>query len=576
MAVDKKTKQASPLFLILFALPFAGVGVGFLFFSIIPSLYEWQQMHQWQPVDAQLLSAKLQTNHGDDSTTYQALASYRYYFRGTAYESDRVGIMSGSDNIGSWQEDKAYELKRALAKGGSISVYVDPDKPDQAVVYRELRWGMLGFKLIFVVVFGGVGVGLIFFSFYQRNKIAPNLTATDEPWLANEDWHNPIRSNAKAGLWGAWIFAIFWNAVSSPIPFVLPEELAKGNYPALIGLLFPIVGIGLLIWAISATRQWQRFGPSPLLLNPYPGAIGGQVGGEVDMRLPYDASMAVAVTLACVHSYYSGSGKDRSRRESVQWQKDGFAQVSASSQGTKVAFCFDVPSKLPASQLSDDSYYFWRLSLHADLPGADFDRDYEIPVFPGTAQSSLALTDASQHPIASVERGKKLEALLNARQLPDGVELNYGYFRGALGKAIGAIFGSGFFAGGVFMWPTDAPTFMAVCFMLVGGLIALACLYGLFNAYQVKIGKRGIFTVRKLCGVIVGKRFIAPEKIRHLEIESRGSSQVGKKTTQHFVINAKLTDGSKHRVVESLDGRAMAEEALESVSMLSGIQAKKS
>ena len=574
MERSKKSKQTSPLFLMLFALPFAGVGVGFLLFSIIPSLYEWQQMASWRPVQATVLSAELETHRGDDSTTYQAVARYRYSIDGQSYISDRIGIMSGSDNIGSWHQDRAYELKRALANDKKITVFVDPSVPTQAIIYRDLRWGMLGFKLIFVIVFGGVGLGLLIFSYRTRNTVIPDLTSTHEPWLLNKDWHNPIRSNAKTGLWVAWIFAIFWNAISSPIPFILPEELAKGNYPALIGLLFPMVGIGLLIWAISATRQWQRFGPSPLILNPYPGAIGGQVGGEVDIRLPYDTSLAMAVTLACVHSYYSGSGKNRSRRESVHWQKDGFAQVSASSQGTKVAFCFDVPSKLPASQLSDDSYYFWRVSLHADLPGAHFGRVYEIPVFPGSAESSLALSDASQHPIANVERGKKLESLLNARQLPDGVELNYGYFRGALFKAIGVFVGSAFFAGGVSMWPSEAPVVIAVCFMLLGGLVALTSLYSLFNAYQVKIGKRGIFTTRKVCGVIVSKRFIEPEKVQYLEIESRGTSQMGKKTTQHFVINAKLNDGGKHRIVESLDGRSMAEEALEAVSLLSGFQAK--
>ena len=78
MERSKKSKQTSPLFLMLFALPFAGVGVGFLLFSIIPSLYEWQQMASWRPVQATVLSAELETHRGDDSTTYQAVARYRY------------------------------------------------------------------------------------------------------------------------------------------------------------------------------------------------------------------------------------------------------------------------------------------------------------------------------------------------------------------------------------------------------------------------------------------------------------------------------------------------------------------
>lgn len=85
----------SKLLLMLFALPFAGVGLGFLFLSILPSLNEWQAMKSWPAVDAYLLAASLDINRGDDSDTYEALAHYRYDFNGTTYENDRVGIMGG-------------------------------------------------------------------------------------------------------------------------------------------------------------------------------------------------------------------------------------------------------------------------------------------------------------------------------------------------------------------------------------------------------------------------------------------------------------------------------------------------
>ena len=44
MSRKSDKKSGGSWLLILFALPFAGVGIGFLLFSIIPSLYEWQQI----------------------------------------------------------------------------------------------------------------------------------------------------------------------------------------------------------------------------------------------------------------------------------------------------------------------------------------------------------------------------------------------------------------------------------------------------------------------------------------------------------------------------------------------------
>jgi hypothetical protein len=40
--------------------------------------------------------------------------------------------------------------------------------------------------------------------------------------------------------------------------FFLPAELAKGNRLALIGLIFPFVGVGLLVWAVRATLRWRK------------------------------------------------------------------------------------------------------------------------------------------------------------------------------------------------------------------------------------------------------------------------------------------------------------------------------
>lgn len=48
-----------------------------------------------------------------------------------------------------------------------------------------------------------------------------------------------------------------------------------------MALIFPLVGLGLLIWAISATLHARRFGHSVLLLRTVHGVIGGALAGVV-------------------------------------------------------------------------------------------------------------------------------------------------------------------------------------------------------------------------------------------------------------------------------------------------------
>lgn len=564
-------KTGSPWLLFLFALPFAGVGIGMLLFSVLPSLYEWQSMKSWQPVAAQLTHAELKTSRGDDSDTYQALARYQYRMNGVQYQGDRVGIMSGSDNIGRWQQDRARELQRQLNQ--TITVYVNPDDYSESVIYPDLRWGMLGFKLVFVVVFGGVGIGLMIATLVGRKKTQARQArkeAGQALWLQEPDWANPVSSGGRSGFYGLLFFAVIWNAISMPLLFVIPDEVRSGNTPALIGLLFPLVGAGLIVAAVVQFSRWRRFGSAQLTLDPWPGAIGGHVGGSFVVSLPQHERPDILVTLACLRSYYTGSGKDRKRTEKVIWQKEGIAAQTPVQHATRVSFHFAVPDNLPASELADSDYHFWRVSFSAPLKGADLALDFEIPVFATGATAQTAGVESDQHPALVARHEQQLDQLLNARQLPDGVALYFDYFRNPLGKLIGIVFGAVFAGAGLFMWNSDAPAFMAFIFSLIGGGIVVGCLYALLNSYTVKMGSRGIYTERRILGVLVRKRLVQPDQVRYLTLKKNGSSQTGAKTTEHFVIDALLKDGGKIRVAESLNGRGLAEQALESLALLSG------
>src|SRR5690606_15762075 len=127
---------------------------------------------------------------------------------------------------------------------------------------------------------------------------------------ANDKWQSPtMLSDAKSMTVMIWIFALIWNAMTCYLPFIVYQEITeKQNYPILIALLFNIVGIGILYSAVKSTREWRRFGPTPLTLDPFPAAIGGHAGGYIDVKLPYDPSTRFDITLTNVAGSYSRSG----------------------------------------------------------------------------------------------------------------------------------------------------------------------------------------------------------------------------------------------------------------------------
>lgn len=449
--------------------------------------------------------------------------------------------------------------------------WVNPQMPAESVLNRDMRWELFGFKLIFVVVFGGVGLGLFAWALLSRSGVIHHPEEATKPWLARREWASEtITCSAKGGVWGAWFFAVIWNAISSFLWFVIPVEFAKGNYWILIAGLFPLVGLVLLTWAIKTTLEWRRFGAIPLTLDPYPGAIGGHVGGTLELPLAYDITYQFPLTLSCVHSYMSGSGKNRSRKESVKWQAQGFAYTESAAKGIRLSFRFDVPPDLPASEPSSDSYYYWRLVIKADLPGVDLNRQFELPVFPTAEQSRYLRQNSNEHPYAVDYRNAAIESVLDMRQISGGVELYYPALRNA-GMTLGWMFFGAIFGGaGIAMWHTDAPRFMAMIFALIGAVSVSYCSYALLNSLRVRLDQEGLWTQRRLLGVIVSKQHYPRSHIQHLYLHKSYSMQTGQEQMDVFAIKARTTEGKKITIGESLKGRETALQALDAVSLLSG------
>ncbi|WP_331351840.1 DUF3592 domain-containing protein [Cellvibrio sp. UBA7671] len=370
--------------MLLLGLPFAGVGLITLFLSILPNLFVWQQMKSWPQVSAELQHAELVIDNSGDSSTYSPKARYLYQYQGKHYTGERVSIMEGSDNIGDFQYNLAYVLKEAWRQQQSVPAWVNPSNPTEAVLNRDMHWGMVGFQMIFVVMFGSIGIGLSYSALSNLLRSTP----MHKPWRGQRRASPEVSCNSKSGLWLTWGFTLIWNLLSLLGVTAVPRELAAGNFFFLLILVFPLIGIYLLYQAINTTLDWRRFGPLTLRLHPYPCLIGGQFGGTLELPLAYNNQQRFHVRLQCVHSYATGSNKNRHLTETILWQAQGLADSQASALGgTALSLHFDIPDNLPASEPMSTDYRFWRLELAARLPGVNLRREFEIPMFATAEQA---------------------------------------------------------------------------------------------------------------------------------------------------------------------------------------------
>jgi len=566
------------VFSLLFALPFFGIGV-WMAYSIGSNLIDFARMKQWLPVQASLQRAGYERHSGDDSDTYEAYAQYTYEISGQAYIGTRVAISGGADNIGDYQADLGNRLSQTMGRGETITVYVNPENPSDSIVDRSVRWGLMGFKSIFLFVFGGVGLGLIIFVLRSpREKDLTQPKYREKPWLANDSWQSPrIMSSSKKAMFVSWGFAAFWNLISAPLPFLVYEEVSeKGNMPALLGLLFPVIGLGLLTWAVRRTLEWRRFGTAPVELDPFPGSIGGHVGGTIDINLPFDPNAQFSLTLTCLRSYVSGTGKNRSRKESAAWQDTQLAHVSSGAKGSRLSFRFEVPDELSesAADQREEQYYIWRLNVSADIPGADFDRDYEIPVY-ATREQSKQLSGFSIRKAKAAQRQidiQAIEALVNLRHDVSGKSMLFPIGRNVMSGIGGFLFGAIFSGAGWFLAMTEGHWFMGAVFGGVGLLILLFGLYIMLNSLEVVQDGGDIRTVRRILGIKVKQRVMRRADFIRFDKKKTSTTQSGNKHVVNYAVHAVDRLGRKMIVGEGFKGAGQAKTAAELIAQQFGLR----
>jgi hypothetical protein len=206
-----------------------------------------------------------------------------------------------------------------------------------------------------------------------------------------DDWVNGrIRStgNLRLVLLGIRHFGI---SFCTYVIFLPEEIIEKENYAALLGLLFPIVGIGLITVAVRKTIQRTKYGDCLFLMDRVPGILGGEVTGTIQFPRGLPSAETLNARLSCIHMKRRRSGKETSTTEEVLWQTEqAVDRLSPSWQhgSQRAAVKFRIPyDASPTGEIDENNSIFWKLEANAAVPGVDFASTFEIPVFKTLASS---------------------------------------------------------------------------------------------------------------------------------------------------------------------------------------------
>lgn len=178
----------------------------------------------------------------------------------------------------------------------------------------------------------------------------------------------------------AWVFAGVWNAIAWTAVAVMAGDVRDWRL-ALVAL-FPLVGLGLVAWAVRATLRHLRFGTSVLELRTMPAVAGRGLEGTVLVPAGVSPSTRFDVVLRRIVRTTSGSGKSRSTRESIAWEERAAPPARTDGRSVQVPVAFRIPAGEAPTGAGERSRsrVLWRLEVSADVPGVDYHASFEVPV----------------------------------------------------------------------------------------------------------------------------------------------------------------------------------------------------
>lgn len=383
-----------------------------------------------------------------------------------------------------------------------------------------------------------------------------------------------INSSQKSSHWIMVVIGIIILLISIPILLAIPEELTKGKHEILIALIFPITGLLMLFGAWKMRQKYLLFGPTPLTPSPLIGQVGGQVGGRIELAQPW-AKRDLNITLSCINTYTSGSGKNSTTHRDILWQEHDKPLDKPNGSGSTLEFCFDVP----AGERTEDTYkgrgkIHWEVSIEGLINFVEFKRSWKVPVEVGTQASAIVIPSAHKEATHIAKRKQadaSIEKQIQTQETDQGLDIISEQGRNKSMSWFLVLFGLIFTSVGCFLFYQASQGehmlwIMAPIFFSIGAGILGFGIFLVGRKLECKIIDDQVYTRRSVFGRIMYTRQGKLTSPNQLLLKTTMSSTTNGKKTEFMAIYAKVDitgpNGSEKKeikLVEGIEGKAAGE-----------------
>lgn len=371
----KTKKISSKLGASLFALVFVvGFGVGGWYGGVLPmaqQLQGWWRAGNLVAVQARVDKLELREHRSEDGPSYSVDAEFVYQYDGKTYRSKRISVGGdSSDGFNGYNHRTHASLLQARSNDQSVTLWIDPQDPAFAAYDRQIHVKRLIFLIPFATLFPAVSLGAlwalwaIWFKPDDDEETMPGLQGFAGA-TGKIDWQelNPTPSGAG----GLGLFALFWNLISFPIATLFMMNRSGGGYWQYLVLLFPALGVLMIVGTVWLAFSRWRLGKTRLILakQPYTGIE------NLPLRLHFDTPLGQRMATGASHYMLKAEvyceHEDRRGEDTTTkrlWTHELCEQVVMHG-AQSMNFTISLPADMPASgkQGHKDIEVIWSLQL---------------------------------------------------------------------------------------------------------------------------------------------------------------------------------------------------------------------
>ncbi|HEX6805972.1 MAG TPA: hypothetical protein VF133_20020 [Terriglobales bacterium] len=446
------------------------------------------------------------------------------------------------------------------------------------------------FASVFAMIGAAIMVGAVAGYRQQKRDAEVKDANPDSPWLWRKDWaESRAVSKSRNTVYGWWIGTVLLSMLFVPMAAINVPSLWRRSDPALFLLLgLCLLPALLLIGALRASIRRERYGKTYFEFASLPFSPGKKLRGQIHLRLDTAAEHGIDLRLSCIRRIVTGSGKERSTSEVPLWQQEkNVPQPSLviDPLGTSIPVEFEIPEDayetnhdVPSDQV------LWMLHAQADVPGVDYNDDFEIPVFRSSAKAAGASAAGESdwagrfQPVfsSSAPAPESLDVLAPARPkvrvsptAEGATEFYFPAFRNRGRTLILLLVTAGWTALVYVLSHSKAPWFFPVAFGFFDLLLLYGSLQGLFGTARILVGGGKLVCQR---GTLTRgtARDIPFSDIQ--SVQAAAGVQQSSGANASYMIRVKTKSGSTVTLADSIADREEARWIVAQIEKLAGLK----